>query len=327
MAVIKRAFKPKRKISSKRKTYSKSKIHYSYLKKTFKPRQSLVSIAIKNNGVIPTFHSTQIGTDKSYFARKMLKMYGGAAPNMQNRFTATQTYLGPNVQNYFLFSIYSVTDMANCQSLLGTNLGGTGTLNNTARTFYQSVHNDLEITNSSNAPILIDLYFLKCKRDTAISPTVAWLDGIKDQNGNIDQTTYIGVSPLDSKYLTTLYQCKRIHHLTLAAGQCHREQITYHKNSPINNEILNNVSGNVALAGWTYYILGVARGTPIAASTASNVATSGSNIDMTFNETYCVKQINDQKINYSYATVSSALGTASNIYNQGSGTATLAAVI
>nr|WAE42478.1 MAG: capsid protein [Cressdnaviricota sp.] len=321
-----RKFFKKRPIRKSRRKFA-TRPKKTYPKRShFKKRSLLKSIQVKNFGVVPTYNSLRIGSPHSQFAKKMEKQYAGAVLNMQNRFTASQTYLAPNLQNYFLFSIFSVNDMATCQGMLGTSLGGIGALNNTARTYYQNSYSQIMMTNSSNAPCYIDLYILRCKRDTVVSPTIAWIDGLKDQNGGTDQTTYIGVNPLDSKYLNVLYQCTNVIHLTLGAGQVHQQNIHVHKHCPINNEILNNVSGNVALAGWTNYILGVARGSPMGASTGSLVATSGSNIDITFNETYAIKQINDQKINYNYNVVTST-GTASNIYNQGSGTSVLGAVI
>lgn len=299
------------------------------IKKSNFPRsKGLKSYHVKNYGVVPTFHHVTLGSDKTPFAKMMRKQYSGAAPNMLNRITPFQQSLGANVQSYFSVGVYTVNDMASAQGLLGTSLGGTGAQNNTARTFYQDYQCQLMMTNSNSAPIYVDLYVLKCKRDTSVLPTTAWQDGLKDEVGSsgTDYTLSVGTTPLQSKYLTVLYDCKQIIHVTLAAGQVHQENFTYHKNCSINNEIISNISGNTALGGWTVYILGVIRGTPMSGSGGSLVATCGANLDCVFNETYCIKQVVDQKINYLYNPVSS-FATATNIYNQGSGASAIPVAI
>lgn len=308
------------------KTVSYKK-RYTTAKRDF---NRLQSIKVKSDGLTSTFDVGRIGSYKSPFAKKMRERYASGVGNIITRFTPQQVQLNANVQALFAYSLFALADLSYIQSNLATPLTGIGNVSNTSVTFYEKANSSLYLTNSSNGPIFIDIYMFIAKHDSILTPIQAWIDGMKDMSNqtSTDYTLQYGVGPLDCPMVTQLYRCKRITHIELNAGQVHQQNYTYQKNCPLNNSRLYSAANGsfVSIGGWTTYFIGVCRGSPMSASNQSDVATTTSNIDIIFTESYVAKQIKDSTANYLFNAPNS-LGSASQLFNIGSGAAAATTVI
>ena len=186
------------------------------------------------------------------------------------------------------------------------------------------------MTNSSNAPCLLDLYHMQCKHDTVEDPATLWNYGFKDQSAQtaIDYTKYYGTNPLDSVGVTTYWRCRDIVHITLNPGQVHVERFDLDINYAMSNYLLNaNEQSDLYMKDITRTVLFVAKGSP-ADNAGGVIATTPTNIIIVGTQRIEFKYIQDEDTNYSYGTLGNTLsGTVPIAYNQGSGASNTAVSI
>jgi len=171
------------------------------------------------------------------------------------------------------------------------------------------------MANASVAPVELTIYDLVLRRDlpakfnlptvtggtgttiTAIgNPSSVWEAGSFWQNGNINQassplaTIAVGASPYDAQLWKDYFKVYKKQRVMLSAGGIHRHTVSQKLNKIVDTSLLkvSNFS-NVAdvglpfagYAGWTRYVMVVAKGFPVSdSSAAANVTTSDPHIDV-----------------------------------------------
>nr|WAE42430.1 MAG: capsid protein [Cressdnaviricota sp.] len=315
------SFKARFNKSIKRKTYTPKKQTIKRTGKKFlrNKKTGIVSIRVKSDGVSSTFDHTY--NIPNAFMKKMMARYAPAQKIVNQQESPSQLVVTHGLQTYAGYGLFTTTDM---QRLLGAAglaaTTGTGAVQNTAIYYFEKALSELSMTNSSNAPCEVTIYQFKCKRDSTQSPIQLWAQGLYDATSQsvINYATYYNNSPLDSVALNAYFKCFKIIHIAIQPGQNHVHRYTRHCCCPINTEVLNNTNNITYLKGFTVYDIIVVKGAPMSATTSSDVTSTQLNLNIIQSETTTWKYLQYQLTQYSYSNPS-GFGTASNIYNQGSG--------
>jgi len=282
-------------------------------------------IRVKNDGINATYD--HFFNKKNAFMTKMSKTYAAATPIIYEHVSPTQLQVLSGVQAYTSFTHYSVADLQNISYVAGNTTLASPTINNTARIFNMRCIAEYRMTNSSNSQCNVDCYMFRVKRDSDYSLISLWTTGLADMYGaTTPNPTAYGMNPLDVQAVKSFFTCVRKTSVTLQPGQSHTQRYTKHKYCPINNEELTSYNQNaVYMKNWTEVVLFVAYGQPMSASTSTLVTTTNANIDIIQTETYEFKKVQNNTSNFVYS--ATGFGTASLVYNQGSGAATVPVLI
>jgi len=289
-------------------------------RKTFGPRR----IKVKSDGITTTMDHTF--NRNNALQKKLSARYWAGARNISMNYVTQQLGVTPGNQNYTSFQIFSIADMKTALTTAGQQPGSSvGNQYNTARSFWTDCNVVYSMTNSSNGNMEVDIYHYICKESTTSSVATLFKNGVYDESSQIAQDLTInwGVTPLDSDAVGQYYKLKKITALMLTPGQSHIQKVTIHKNMPLSNELLTaSEQGDLYLRGWSESVVFVARGMPVSSTTAGVVTSNTAFLNIISTERYQFKYITDNKVNFAYT--SDTIGqVAGNVYNQGSGAASL----
>lgn len=310
-SIAKQAYK--RKINKTKRSINKFKRTANRLK----------SIRVKNSGLTSTFHK-YYKSNNSIIAKKMLAKYKNGARNIQNINQNAVLALTQNKQALVQMLFGRVADFKSALVAVGLGTGSVGSVGNTARSFFTKVTGEYYMTNSSNAPVFMDIYKFICKHDCSDDPNMLFVNGLKDETAQtaIDYSVNYGVSPLDSVALNTFWRCEEITHCYLNPGQSHVERFDVHFNYSMQNEFLTSSNQlDLYLKGLTHCYLVLARGSPASSSVSplTTISTTASNIIIAGNQRLEFKYILDEDTNYIYSQQGQTITGTAVIYNQGSG--------
>ena len=193
----------------------------AYKRSSMEKVRQLKSIRVKNTGLSTTFHSIKNVSIPKGSYKQLIDRYKAGAKNIYNLNQNCVVSLTASTQQYAQLFIGSIQYLKNSLVAAGIYPTSIGSVVNTARTLFTKIRCEYVMTNSSNAPCLLDLYHMQCKHDTVEDPATLWNYGFKDQTAQtaIDYTKYYGTNPLDSVGVTTYWRCRDIVHITLNPGQ------------------------------------------------------------------------------------------------------------
>lgn len=147
---------------------------------------------------------------------------------------------------------------------------------------------DFMVTNFSNAPIQVLLYWVKSKKGVTVAPDSDWssqttLEALGVSGGaNASETTgavtvgtagypsyaQYGQSPLVLKAWRQNWQCLRMKYYTLGAGETQRVKYKINLHKTFNYAQFNSQASDWGVAGSSIALMMVCRGTPVATNNA-----------------------------------------------------------
>lgn len=170
-------------------------------------------------------------------------------------------------------TVFSPAHLASIQGICATQAGlaGTAYLNNAMNIFVKSCHSELQLQNSSNAVVRIQLWDVINRRDAykdaqgnALVPYEAFKQGLTDQTSTApaNNQLLLGSRPTDSTLFNQFFKVKRVTYTELAPGQVHYHRINYKIMRRINNEMFTaqNLNG---IKGWSITTLMIMYGEPV----------------------------------------------------------------
>ncbi|AJP36462.1 putative capsid protein [Avon-Heathcote Estuary associated circular virus 25] len=173
------------------------------------------------------------------------------------------------------------------------NIGASANGDDTTRMVVKGVTGSVNISNMSNANVLITLYDVVARTDSNTSsawanPLNAWGNGLEDseEGGSVAAgRNNIGATPFQSVMFCRKYRVMKVTKIYMEAGRSHIHYIKRNMNSVLNNSIMETNETN--LANKTHYCFAVARGFPVNdATTDTNIALGSGALDFVFTETY-----------------------------------------
>lgn len=323
----KRAFKPRKFARKPRATRSTNR-------RVYKKRRLPFEIAkVKCHNLISAF--TKIHIPIHPLCKKNLQRCRALAPNRLFTSASSTLGVGPGVQNYLdvaFLSIGQLQNLYNTTNPQGNTIHATqGFQANIAKWLLDNIYVEMDITNSSNTLMELDVYHWLCKEDTTYAPTTLWNDGLSDEQGNTNSALAIqaGVSMVDAiSCIGQYWKLKKIYKFILNPGQAHKFVFTQSFNRMINNEFIggssiqtDNFLKNIS-NDFTYVIKG-----GVCTTTAGSGATFGpTKLDIVQSVRFTAKYPMDNIPSMATSSTLPSTGTLTS-YNFGSGLANLPVTI
>lgn len=280
---------------------------------------------VKMTNLVNSF--TRFTTPKHFKYIQNERKYATAAKNLYVQAYASGFTSSAGLQNYTDVNFQNVSELRTAlTNVLGITLPNTaGSENNTSKIFWMNNYEEMYLTNSSNAPMYLDLYVWKCIQNTNSSPTQLWANSINDAVGAVVPTiSTVGVSMTDGMFGIGVYwKLLRIEKMILNPGQNHTHILNIHNNRIMNLEELDYNQTNSYLGNYSYSCSLVFRGSNDSVSGSCGIAPT--NLLMSTTTRVGFKYINDQR--YTAVFVNGIGTSAGNIYNQGSGNTVTATTI
>lgn len=327
---------PPRKSFKKRPTKKTVK----YVKKGYKrkaaykgKRTGIRRLNVQTKGIMTTYSKDYKPSNK--FGKMMQKKYWIGARNIQVSSNPFSILTSDNKQANASYGLFTASDLTLMLTIDNQQGGALGTVNNTNRLFINNCYNETLISNNNNFPVEVICYRMTAKKDTSMSPSVAWTEGLYNENASalVDLAPNYGITPLESIKLNQYYKTQKITSLTLQAGGTHKASFSIDLNRVINNEyIVESYREDPiieSLRDITTYLLWVVRGYPQQASGQPGlVQVESASVNFISTEKYSWKRIADSNTQIQYTQVL-PFGTAatSSVFNIGSGANVVAAPI
>lgn len=133
--------------------------------------------------------------------------------------------------------------------------------NLTRSIFIERIQANVVYTNASSASCTIDLYDIACKVDNDITNALqAWRTGLAMETTSSTPDQMLGTKLWMSQKFKQFFKVVKTTHVNLAAGACHRHNITLTPNRVMNEQ---RVFENVNYAGLTYTTIAIVKGVPV----------------------------------------------------------------
>lgn len=307
--------------------YSNSKMVIKKTKNTSSSYSSSKSGSL--NVQVPTVGpvSNSSFIDTNIADKKHKDKFKAAQMNTYTRVNPVKMAVGAAVQADQSYLTLQYSDIVQFTGSANQGVTANGNLVNTSKFLIDSVQAEYAMTNSSNGNVTVDIYSFKAKRDGTQSVNSIWYSNLRDASAQtiVDYTQLWGVSPFTAPGIFDFWNLQKIYHVNLGPGQSHVHRELYNVGKEFDNQIME-LSGSTIFKDMTHNVFFLVRGMPQTANTGSNVTTQVANLDVILSETFKWKYIADNDTNFGFNIVS-ALGAATNIYNQGSGAAVVNAAI
>lgn len=193
---------------------------------------------------------------------KVIKKAG--APNVFVTNGSYQSACASGEQQYFSFVWQGTTDLRTINSYMPTEQA-----KKFGRYVLESSHNELLLTNQSQATAIVDIYDIVRIRDAnqdlsgnqyTFSPPAAWERALQLQSQNTQTPHILNSLPTDARLLKDYFKIVKRSHLAITQGGVHRHTVMLKPNRMIDAELLNNVDGD--MKGVAVYTLVVFYGQP-----------------------------------------------------------------
>lgn len=317
----KKFVKRRRALRRPRKTYRGKKPSYPRRTRYYrrKGKSSMSSIKVKCNGQVQPYASY---TQKApYWKGKLERLYFNASKNCYRQlggFSINGSNGSQGVSQQFIWSASDIIACLNTINALAP--GASGQTKNINRVYLQSCDLTFIMTNSSNAPIEMDIYVFDTKNDAEDSLITTWEYGLQDMIGTgvpDTNSTQYGITPLNNPAVSQYYKCIRIYHYVVSPGQMFK--YTHHNNCYRlwNNERLNaDLQTDSYFRGLSQTLLFVTKGSPAQQNdNISLTSTAAHEINAVMTKEYRFKYVEDR--NYNMNDVTDLTNTTVKVVNIG----------
>lgn len=215
------------------------------------------------------------GNSTSYFKKKPKPLYGlrrrmARLKPLQMR---TSDFVGQVVWAYGRQGVS--TFITNSNTELKT-LTDDITTDPTSNFLIQSTNFHWILTNGSKVGVKLRIYEGVCKRDTATTPNLAWVNGIGDAGATAQPSDAIDAKPFGSPRFNSSYHVTQVTNVYLAQGRSHEHYSKYGYNRMYDREYFFGGATDY-IRGWTRFVMFVAYGEPVA-DTDSDISTGSGRI-------------------------------------------------
>lgn len=176
-------------------------------------------------------------------------------------------------------------------TLASQELGGVNPTTGNLEPFLSKSHQCLTLTSFTNSSQTLTIYDLLCKRDTDEHPTLAWKNGLIQQDDTTADMTNIpvGVTPYQSKNFREKWKVEKVTQLQLRPGETHKHYIDVNPNRAISNARVNPTNSEVAktyLSGITRAVMIVAEGSLGRGAASGSVTTTAASVGAMWQRNY-----------------------------------------
>lgn len=142
-------------------------------------------------------------------------------------------------------------------------------------------------TNITECSQRLAVYLIEPRRDMAASssvygPLTDWDAGLVNEGASAGGSAFVNATPFKSREFTTKYVVRKVWHVNMEPGDCHKVYIKRRLYKPIRPYVLDGLGANLAgtdpfpasLKGYTFWLLAVAIGVPSTISSNGTVTTT-----------------------------------------------------